>query len=385
MTRIRLAVITEIMAPYRMPLFNRMAEDPRVDLKVFFLSKTEPRRQWTVPEDQAAFPHEVVPGIHFTGSYRLGPVFWNPGLAGRLRRFRPEVLALGGWHHPSYWAVAHHARKTGIPALIWSESTSKDRRSSAAWREWIKRRMIAKAAGGIVPGTPQKEYLLSLGMPKDKIFVSPNSVDNGFFEKGAAAARSGIGEARKAWGLEGTVMLYVGRLVENKGIFDLIEAVGRLSAEAGGRVSLLVVGSGPKDSDCRRLAVRRGIRAHFAGHQEQAKLPFYYGSSDVLVLPTRSDPWGLVVNEAMASGLPVVTTDAAGCSVDLVQDGANGYVYPAGDVEELTGRLRLLAADRERVSRMGAESSRRIGSHSAEAAADGFIGAAERIGRGNTA
>ena len=168
----------------------------------------------------------------------------------------------------------------------------------------------------------------------------------------------------------------MGRLVPEKGVFDLLNAYGKLSAEMRAEVGLVFVGEGTARSELGRRAndiVPGSIQ--FAGFVQREQLASYYALADVFVFPSHTDPWGLVVNEAMACGLPVISSEAAGCTADLVEDNRNGRVVRGGDVNQLASAMEDLARDSALRSQMGNNSRERILRYSPEACAAGIAGA----------
>jgi len=224
--------------------------------------------------------------------------------------------------------------------------------------------------GFVVPGEAHRAFVRGL-KAECPVWMAPNSVNHGHFAGRTEDYRPDREELRKQWGLKGPVILFVGRLTPGKGIFELLEAFERMPYP--GEATLLVVGDGPAAAACRarcRSGLRRAVC--FAGFRDQEALPRFYAMADLFVLPSRYDPWGLVLNEAMAAGLPVVGTAAAGASKDLIRDGENGYVFDAGDTERLSRVLGALAGDAALRERMGRQSRQIIEGYRPEDTRDGF-------------
>jgi glycosyltransferase involved in cell wall biosynthesis len=218
-------------------------------------------------------------------------------------------------------------------------------------------------------------------MPEDRIFTAPNATDSRYFSGAAAELAPRRQALRQAQGLSGFAVLFVGRLVEAyKGVATLVEACALL-AERGTACTLLVAGDGPDADSYASLADRLGLDSvRFLGTLGHAQLCEYYATADVLVLPSRSEPWGFVVNEAMEFGLPIVASDRVGAAADLVRSGENGYVFPAGDASALADALEKLGGDGASRAAMGARSRAMIESFSPARWADGLmeaVGAAD--------
>jgi glycosyltransferase involved in cell wall biosynthesis len=181
-------------------------------------------------------------------------------------------------------------------------------------------------------------------------------------------------------GLKGTTFLYVGRLNAGKGLTDLFSAFGRLQAQSQSETSLLIVGDGPEEGPLRNQAsVDQLQNVVFTGFQQKSTLPKFYAASDVFTFPTLGDPYGLVVDEAMACGLPVIATTSAGEIRDRIEDGLNGFLIPARDSTVLSERMRVFVQNPEAISRMGRESFARISHRTLEQWAVDFEGVVERI------
>jgi len=371
----RLVITTEIISPYRIPVFNVLAEHPEVDLHVIFLAETDPSmRRWKVYKDEIRFSYEVLP--HWRRRVAGYNLLLNRGVAPALERAQPDVIVCGGYGYLASWLVLGWARRRKRPVFLWSESNQQDQRRGMPHVEMLKRRFIRACSGFVVPGKSAASYVATFGVPRERIFVAPNAVDNAFFSREAEAARGRAAEMRRQFSLPEHYFLCVGRLVLSKGVFDLLEAYSRLAPELRARWGLLFVGDGAEqpELEARAADIHPGA-IRFAGFAHREQLAVYYALAEVLVFPTHTDPWGLVVNEAMACGTPIIATDAGGCVADLVQDGCNGYVVPKASPEKLSEALAKVAGSPDLNAAMGARSAQRIEQNSLQACAAGFVAA----------
>jgi glycosyltransferase involved in cell wall biosynthesis len=206
--------------------------------------------------------------------------------------------------------------------------------------ERLKRRAVAAASGFLVPGKAALEYVESLGVSPERIVIAPNAVDLSIFSLDVDRRRR----------RDGCTFLYVGRLAPEKGLDVLLRAFD----DVPGR--LLIAGSGPQEAELRS---RTNGRVELLGQLEREELPELYARADCFVLPSRSEPWGMVLNEAAAAGLPLVASEAAGAGYDLIEDGVNGYRVPVDDPPALAEALRKVAADPDWRARAG-ERSRQL-------------------------
>ena len=374
MTR-KAVILTEIIAPYRIPVFNALARRAELDLHVVFLAETdETLRQWRVYRDEIRFSHEVLPSWR----WRAGNinVLLNRELWPALSKARPHVLVCGGYAYAASWAAMLWARRHGVEFVLWSESNRHDARRGRAWVEWLKAYFLRHCDRFVMPGKASLEYLRLLGSPADKIVTAPNAVDNDWFAAESGNARLHSSGLREKLNLPSRFILFVGRLVPEKGIFDLLAAYAKLESGLRSGVGLVYAGDGVAREELKRRA--KGVNPGnvcFPGFAQREDLAGLYGLAEALVLPTHSDPWGLVVNEAMACGLPIIVTSVAGCSADLVDDGWNGYVVPPGDPEKLSMAIQSILLEPELQVQMRARSLERIRNYSPETCADGLAAA----------
>jgi glycosyltransferase involved in cell wall biosynthesis len=232
----------------------------------------------------------------------------------------------------------------------------------------MKSWLVRRSAGSVVPGSAAREYLLSMGADPDRIWLAPNAVANDIYGAASASRDNRRGPVR---------FLFVGRLESAKGIAYLLDAWSRYRV-AG---ELIIAGEGPLGRAIGRRVADTTLRGvELTGHLDRERLAKAYGAADVFVFPSVSDPWGLVVNEAMASGLPIITTVAPGAVDDLVLDGDNGYVVRPFASEPLLRAMEQLGMSRELRLQMGRRSTERIRDFEPGAWADGMATAVRSVG-----
>jgi glycosyltransferase involved in cell wall biosynthesis len=283
----------------------------------------------------------------------------------------------GGYNYLASWEALWWARRNGVDFVLWSESNSHDDRGKFAWVELMKSRFLARCDRFVVPGKASLDYLQSLGCLPEQISVAPNAVDNEWFMERSESERARAHELREKLGLPARFILFAGRLVPEKGVFDLLDAYGRLGDDIRSQIGLVFAGNGASKAELEKRAKQiRSGQISFTGFVQREDLAGLYALAEALILPTHSDPWGLVVNEAMACGLPIVVSSAAGCSADLVENGWNGYVVPPGNTEKLRSAIDSLLRSAELRGRMSARSRERIRNYSPEACAAGLAAVA---------
>ncbi len=355
----RLAIVTEIISPYRIPLFNDLAQHPAVDLHVIFLADTDPGlRQWRVYKEEIRFSYEVLSSRRM----RLGStqLLLNRGMAGALQAFRADAILCGGYNYAASWQALAWARRRKVPFLLWSESHSHELRRTRRLVEFLKNEFLHRCSGFVVPGRLAREYLHLRGIEDGIIFCAPNAVDNQLFGRAAAAARANSTVLRKELNLPDRYLLFVGRLVREKGIFELLQAYAQLDASVREQVGLVFAGDGEQRARLAQQSEGIAGAVHFAGFVHREQLAAYYALAEALILPTYTDTWGLVVNEGMACGLPLVVSDSAGCAPDMVREGWNGLLVPPRDIARLASALNTLATRSDLRTTMSQNSSQLI-------------------------
>ncbi len=370
----RLVILTEIISPYRIPLFNSLAQNANVDLYVLFLAETDPTlRQWQVYKNEIQFSYQVLPSWR----QRLGRynMLLNRGVARALATSAPDVILCGGYNYVASWQALRWARAHRIPFVLWSESNAKDLRRGHAVVEFLKSSFLRRCSGFVVPGRAAQEYLCAdKRIAESALFTSSNAVDNDLFAAGASAARQNANALRRELDLPRRYFLFVGRLVREKGVFELLAAYAKLSESVRLQVGLVFVGDGASRQQLERQAASISPGAiRFVGFAQREQLAIYYGLAEIFILPTYADTWGLVVNEAMACGLPVILSQAAGCAPELVRENWNGLLVPPRDVSSLTLAMRSLADQSELCATMAANSAKHIAHYSPKDWASGIV------------
>jgi glycosyltransferase involved in cell wall biosynthesis len=371
---IRVAFVTELPTPYRIPLFERIQDLEDVRVEFLFMTRSESDRSWTV--DVSGLRHKrFLRGHALEWKGKRSIIYHvNPGIFHALRTGRYDVVTIAGYSMFTSQASLIWCRWTGTPYLLFGESHHQDRR--AGWVRWIKGRVlpavVRPAAGILATGTLSTEYFVSYGADPERVYRFANTPDVERLREENAKARPRRAATLARLGIpeSACVLLFVGRLIEVKGVADLVRAAASLDPESA---RVLVVGDGPEDASLRALADRVAPgRVVFAGFREGQDLTDLYGAADVFVLPSHHEPWGVVVGEAMACGLPVVLSDRIGAGTDLLEEGRNGYGFPSGDVAALGDALGRMVADSERREAMGAASNAIMDDWTYDASVRGF-------------
>jgi glycosyltransferase involved in cell wall biosynthesis len=374
--RPRIVVVTPVMAPYRMPLFNALEHSDSVELLVLFQERRCPLHEWDDVMAKAEFHYAVLPSVGSLGR-GVRRSWLSYGLIGHVRLIKPHVVVLGGFNQPIAYQALLLRRLFGYQVWLWIESTLNDTRPASTARDRLKRWAVDRSDGVLVPGTAAEAYAAALGAKRNRIRTAPNSIDVMGIASMATQARQHRAAIRDELNLKGIVFTYVGRVVKEKGVHDLMDAFGFVSRTLGREgltCSLLLIGSGPELQPLLARAHRDGLpNVVSAGFVQPAKLPTLLAASDMLVLPSWSDPWGMVINEAQACGLPVISTKVVGAAADLIDPTGAGLVVDPRDPTMLGDAMLLLAREPSLRASMGSEARTVANSYSPANTAQAFV------------
>jgi glycosyltransferase involved in cell wall biosynthesis len=245
----------------------------------------------------------------------------------------------------------------------------------------LKDEFLRHCDGFVVPGFAANEYLRAHKIRQDKIFFAPNAVDNDLFSSLALDARRNSSIRRRELDLPDRYILFVARVVREKGVFELVKAYSALEEDLRRRIGLVIVGDGPAWAELQKEASVVTVGTiKFPGFVQREQLPAYYALAEMFVLPTYTDTWGLVVNEAMACAVPVIVSRVAGCAADLIQEDWNGLLVEPRDVSSLKSAISKLAGRPDVCAKMGTHASEQIARYSPRAWSLAIADAIKTIG-----
>ena len=351
-----------------------------------------------------------------------------------LDKIQPQIVVVPGWSDPAALAAVKWSTQNQVPTIVMSESTAWDEKRSA-WREAVKRQIVGLGSAALVGGTPHRDYMVKMGMPAERIFLGYDAVDNGYFKEKAEKLKTEI--LKSEGGSQKTddstlpsairhlpsspFFLASARFVEKKNLPRLLQAFAlyrkkaetlpgeaakqtlhgprkagdtstRSSPQGGEGVvpwDLVLLGDGPLRETLNAQLSTLNLQAHvqMPGFKQYPDLPAYYAHAGAFIHASTTEQWGLVVNEAMAGGLPVLVSNRCGCAQDLVQEGVNGFTFDPYNVEQLADlMLRVAGMERgggatetpkHRLAKMGAASQRIISAWGPERFALGLKSAVE--------
>ena len=325
---LRIGILTNIPAPYRKPMWEAYAKIPSTVFDIYYCASIESDRKWVVPKAEGV--REIfLKGKTFGKSAHL-----NLGIIKLARKY--DLWVIGGYSMPTAQLLIILCKMFKKPYVVMADGISplklkmRENPLKLAW----KRFLVKGCSAWLGNGTVGKLYAKKLGITEDKIYNQYLTVDVDHFRSLLPDRKRIRQNKRGKLGIpeEAYVILYIGRLVKHKGVQDLITAFKAVAAE--NEISyLLIVGHGDYEEELKRISAKHP-RIIFTGNIQYDRIHEAYFASDLFVLPTYDDPWGLVINEALACELPVITTDAAGVSLDFTSE--NEKVFKNGDVNELT-------------------------------------------------
>jgi glycosyltransferase involved in cell wall biosynthesis len=364
--RYRVLAVASAPAQYQAPLFRRMAGRPDVDLQVAYctLRGAEAAHdpefgatvKWDVPLLDG-YPWQHVPNRGSGAETFLG--LRNPGLWRIIRDGNFDaILCYVGYRRATFWIARSAAKLSGAAFLFGTDTTTLTPIDGRMWKRSVKRAMwpmlFRLADQVIVPSTGSLELMKSLGLQEERVTITPYVVDNDWWL--AQSAKVDREATRRKWGAgpDDAVVLFCAKLQPRKRPLDLLNAFAKARIA---KVLLVFAGEGPLRAELQARAVALGVadRVRLLGFANQTQLPAIYSAAELMVLPSVFEPFGVVVNEAMLCGCPVVASDQVGAARDLIVHGQTGFVYPCGDVDALADTLRQALADPAKLSRMAAD------------------------------
>lgn len=374
----RLAVIASHVIQYQDPFFRRLAAEPSLDVTVLFCDRAgaEPYRdremdttlRWDLDMLQG-YRHEFLRNFGWGSRYTR---LINPGIIPRLLfgKFDAALFFLGWGAVTSLLALAA-CRMRGLPVLMYGDSSFPPPPNFI--RDTFYRSLFRLTNTFLVSGKVNADFYAHYGADRSRFFPLPWAIDNARFIDGSRFAEGEREAMRARFGVRDNQLLIVfsAKLLPRKDPMTLLRAVDAMHHRD--RAAVLFLGHGELREELERFARERNLTVHFAGFVNQSELPKHYAAGDVFVLPSTYEPRGTVLNEAMASGLPVITTNVCGAVGDIVQHGDNGYAFTPTDFATLARHLDTLIEQPELRDRMARRSREIIGTWDYEAGVRGIV------------
>jgi len=368
-------------------MFRYLAADPAISLTVFFLTDLSAgphydagfatKLRWDIP--LGGYPHRFL-----SAADHAHPLsFWRPSVGGLWRLLASggfDALWVHGYAHQALLRAIMYARLNGVSVVLRGD-TRLGPPQPALVKRGVKRTLLPRLFklfdAFLAIGSSNRDHYRYHGVADHRIFMTPYAVDNHFFAERAAAASLHRDSFRSALGLAKghPIILFVGKLQRLKGVHDLLEAFVRIAPDCRRAPPyLLFVGDGEERTALEaRVRLLRTDYVRFIGFKNQTQLPAYYDLCDLFVLPSANEAWGLVLNEVMNAGKPVIASDRVGAARDLIREGVNGFVFPAGQVAALSERITAVLARPATAARMGLVSRQIVSGWNFEADRIGLI------------
>jgi len=371
----RIAAVFDNFGPYHLARLS--AASRQCQLLGIEVARQSAEYAWSLANGGVGFQRKTL--LDRGTSATADPKLLAARLDEELAAFQAEAVAVPGWSSQAAFLALRWCLRNRVPAVLMSESQASDKRRRAL-TECVKRRYVRDFRAALVGGRPQREYLVQLGMPAERICFGYDAVDNRWFEQGADAARAKAVETRARLRLPPRYFLASSRFIPKKNLPCLLRAFARYRrACAAAPWDLVLLGDGPLRGEIEALLAGLQLTSavQLPGFRQYDELPGYYGLAGAFVHASTTEQWGLVVNEAMASGLPVIVSERCGCAMDLVSPGENGLLFDPTDEASLARHMQAVAGDEDRRSTMGRLGRARIRDWGPERFARGLAEAAE--------
>jgi len=341
----KVILITNILSPYRIPLFNSIKEQGNFNFKVIALAETEKNREWKLAKERIKFDFKILPGWHlfFRTKRREIPIHLNYGILKILFQNRPDIVITSGYDSLAYWVAFFYSKIFKKKYILWNETTLLSAGGIKGLRGLLKKIIIRGADRYIASGTKAKEYLEYFGAKAKNIFFSLSTVDVNYFYNKTVQFRSSPNFLLDRNKYPKLLLLYIGQLIKRKGVGQVLKALNTLKDP---EIGFMIVGSGPEEKKLKEFCNENNLKnVFFEGFQQQNELPKYYALADIFILPSFEEVWGLVVNEALASGLYVLCSKYAGAAYDLIND-KNGRLFDPKDIDSF---IKLIKQTRQQI------------------------------------
>jgi len=345
----KILLITNIIAPYRITMFNEINKQIKGDFCVWFMRETEPNRQWEINYKNIKFPYTILKGFTINLKYPIKKYLHiNPGFYKKLIKYKPDVVIVGGYDSIHYYLVSRYVKRFDKKLILWVESHELSSMKNKGLFGKIKNYAVSVADSYIASSILAKKYLISFGAGEKHINIVYNTVDTNIFQKYSNHVFKRINE-KNIDNYKLRKFIYVGQLEERKGLEYGIKALSKIDCDW----KLLIIGEGAKRKLLENLVNKLGIKKKviFLGFLNREKIAKLYSESDFFLFPTLNDPCPLVVNEALSSGLFCIISKFAGNAKDFIIEGKNGYTFDPYNIDDIVDKinfaLKLKEIDKE--------------------------------------
>ena len=388
----RIGILATHPIQYYSPLYKTLSNHPNIDLTVYFCHQQSKNDQavggfnvefdWDI-ELLEGFNYQFLENIsknpnvyHFFGCD-------TPEIKSIINNTKFDAFIVQGWYLKSFWQAMSACWRTGTPILVRGDSQLETDKSflKRTLKYPFYRLFVPKFNACLAVGKRSEDYFKYYGARENKIFFTPHCVDNDFFEIKAEENKNRRVELINKYNIpkDSTVFLFVGKLISKKKPQDFLKAI-KIACSTIPNIFGLIVGDGHLRNELESIIKNETIPANLTGFINQSQLPEVYAVSDFIVLPSDAgETWGLVVNEAMACGLPAIVSSEAGCSEDLILEDITGSIFRCGNVNELKNIIIRYASDKTLASLMKKNSKEHIKKFTPIKATEGILYALESL------
>jgi len=392
----RLAICLSHPIQYKSPLLRRLAKQPGLNLQVYYYSDRgivnkkntyhEVIPAWDIPLLDG-YSSEFIPNLVNEEKWNLTFIqpFVNTKIVPLINAGKFDAIILHSYLYPSDWFAFVTAKIKRVAVLFYGDMYPSGRNSSIRriGKSILSSVMIRGSAACLAIGSVARQVFLDeYHIPEERVFLAPYAVDNDYFISMNNGCRGERNSIKNRLGIPpvSPVVLCVAGMISVKRQIDLIDAMTRLKKLA----QLVLVGHGPSMHSVQAYAIKKLPTTIFTGFVNQSELPRYYAAADLFVLPSQTEVFGLVVNEAMCASLPVITSNAVAASCDLIREGENGFTFPPGDVDQLADEIDRLLDDELLRQKFGQRSLEIISGWNLDRTVDGIMAALNYVaGRKN--
>ena len=356
----KVAIVAPTCFYYQVPIFRELAAHPRINLTVYFCSKEalnardvrklyRSSSSWGLEEELlSGYKYKFLANYSPVPSYLRWPTgLVNPGILRELSINRPDAVIIMGWNNPTWWMALMGCLFLKIPILYMNDANVQAELSQKLWKALFKKIVLGKVffpvtTGFLSSGKANDILYDYYGVSKERVVPFTYSMVHQSFLPVAEelGPQKGLLRAQLDIPQDSFVVLYCGRFVKQKGALDLLKAYAQIGSS---NTELILVGDGEFREPLETFVADNNIKSvRFYGFRDRTEIGKFYAISDVLVLPSWRETWGMVVNEALCFSLPVIVSDQVGARDDLVIDGYNGFTFPVGDTSALAGSIKRL-------------------------------------------
>jgi glycosyltransferase involved in cell wall biosynthesis len=365
MTYLKVALMTNFIPPYRLPLYQAVKD--RVDeFKVFLTAETEPNRSWTVEWDKLDV--HIQRTIKYMKQFRHPNGFVEEAVIyipyyqyWELKKYNPDVIISSEMGFRSLISAIYKKLSKNVTLIIWATVSEESEKSRGKIRENLRKVLLSEADAVITNGSSGSRYISKYQYPEDRIFHVPYVVENHLFDN-----------IKTNYSFSRISLIYIGQLIERKGILPFIDSLYTWMIKHPERfIDFIIAGNGPLKEVIQSKTSPENLHIHYLGNVNYKDLPSVYAKGQIFVFPTYSDEWGVVVNEAMAAGLPVLGSMYSQAVDELVQEGVHGWKFRPDDPHDMLIAMdKALTTSQDDLKWMSRNCRTKISGYTIDSAAD---------------